>query len=91
MALSSQKKQQLKAQAHKLNPVVMIGDKGLTDNVLTEVDVSLNAHELIKVKIAGAQKVVRQQITEKICQSSGCELVQIIGNISILYRKNNKK
>ena len=91
MALSSQKKQQLKAQAHKLNPVVMIGDKGFSENVLAEIDISLTAHELIKVKIDGADKMVRQEITKKICQSSACELVQMIGNISVLYRKNKKK
>ena len=58
MALTSQKKQQLKAQAHKLNPVVMLGDKGLTENVLAEVDIALAAHELIKVKIAGKKILV---------------------------------
>lgn len=91
MALTSQKRQPLKAQAHSLNPVVMLGDKGLTENVLTEIDLALTAHELIKVKIAGAEKEVRQATTEEICKKSKCELVQLIGNISILYRKKPKK
>ncbi len=91
MALTSQQRQQLKAQAHGLNPVVLLGEKGLTENVLVEIDLALVAHELIKVKIAGAEKEVRQTVTEEICQKMKCELVQLIGNISILYRRKPKK
>ncbi|WP_119328060.1 ribosome assembly RNA-binding protein YhbY [Cysteiniphilum halobium] len=91
MALTSQQRQQLKAQAHSLNPVVLLGEKGLTNNVLTEIDLALTAHELIKVKIAGTEKDVRQATTEEICEKTKCELVQLIGNISVLYRKKPKK
>ncbi|MBK2123832.1 ribosome assembly RNA-binding protein YhbY [Fangia hongkongensis] len=89
--LDSQKKQALKAKAHKLNPVVMIGDKGLTENVLKEVDAALEAHELIKVKIASNDREARKSATNEICLKVTCELVQIIGNISILYRQKTKK
>ncbi len=91
MALSSQQKQQFKAQAHSLNPVVFIGEKGLTENVLIEVDHALAAHELIKVKIAGIEKETCQATTQEICIKVKCELVQMIGNISVLYRKKPKK
>ncbi|WP_440683281.1 ribosome assembly RNA-binding protein YhbY [Cysteiniphilum halobium] len=91
MALTSQQRQQLKAQAHSLNPVVLLGEKGLTNNVLTEINLALTAHELIKVKIAGTEKDVRQVTTEEICEKTKCELVQLIGNISVLYRKKPKK
>ena len=91
MALTSQKRQQLKAQAHSLSPVVLLGDKGLTTNVLSEIDQALTVHELIKVKIAGAEKEDRQRTTQEICQKTKCELVQLIGNISVLYRKKPKK
>nr|WP_208123251.1 ribosome assembly RNA-binding protein YhbY [Facilibium subflavum] len=89
--MTSEKKQQLKAQAHTLNPVVIIGDKGLTDNVIAEIDGALTAHELIKVKIAGGDKDQRKALTEEICGKLHAQLVQLIGNISIIYRKKAKK
>lgn len=91
MTLTSKQRQEFKAQAHSLNPVVMIGDKGLTENVLNEINIALEAHELIKIKIAGAEKTVREELAEHICQAQRCELVQMIGNIVIVYRKQTKK
>ncbi|MFZ9035855.1 MAG: ribosome assembly RNA-binding protein YhbY [Francisellaceae bacterium] len=89
--MTTKQKQAFKAQAHKLKPVVLIGDKGLSEAVIAEIDAALLAHELIKVKIAGAERDVRRTITDEICQKSACELVQIIGNISVLYRLNPQK
>ena len=57
MLINAQKRQQLKANAHHLQPVVTIGAKGLTDNVILEIDGALTAHELIKVKIVKYAKV----------------------------------
>lgn len=91
MALSSHQRQRLKAQAHSLNPVVLMGEKGLTQSVLVETDLALMAHELIKVKMPAAEKKVRQATIEEICQKINCDLVQLIGNILILYRKKTKK
>ena len=91
MTLTSKRRQEFKAQAHSLNPVVMIGDKGLTDNVMAEINVALEAHELIKIKIAGAEKEVKQEIADRICQKQRCELVQMIGNIIVVYRMQMKK
>ena len=83
--------QNLKAKAHNLKPVVLIGEKGLTENVLSEIDIALEAHELIKVKAFRAPKEYKQELSDKITQVNKCELVQIIGNILILYRKNQTK
>ena len=80
----------LRAAAHSLNPVVMIGQLGLTTAVLTEIDGALNAHELIKVKIR-AEKDERLQMSHQICQESGAILVQNIGQIAVFYRKNPDK
>ncbi len=80
-------KQALKAKAHHLNPVVMIGAKGLTAAVIDEVEVTLLAHELIKVKINGAEKTTRLEIANQLAISLRASLVQVIGNIAILYRK----
>jgi RNA-binding protein len=84
-------KQALKAQAHHLKPVVMIGSKGLTSGVIEETKVAILAHELIKVKIAGLDKAERQAIAASLCQEIEAELVQLIGTIAILYKKNEDK
>ncbi len=68
----------------------MVGQHGLNDNILTEVGIALDAHELIKVKIA-AEREQRAGITQSIVENSGAELVQTIGQMSVLYRRNEKK
>jgi RNA-binding protein len=83
-------KKQLRANAHALKPVVMIGQSGLTDAVLAEVELALNSHELIKVKIR-AERDERKLISEKMCMATGAELIQAIGQIVVLYRLNPKK
>ncbi len=83
-------KQSLKAQAHHLNPVIIIGSKGLTSAVLDETNIAFEAHELIKVKINGADKEERLSIATSICDSLEAEFIQLIGNIAILYRKREE-
>lgn len=80
-------KQALKAKAHHLKPVVLLGAKGLTPSVVEETEVAINAHELIKVKIGGVEKEERQEIAHSLCEQLRAELVQMIGNIAIIYRK----
>lgn len=81
-------KQLQKAKAHHLSPVVLLGAKGLTEAVIEETNVALNAHELIKVKIAGSEKAQRVAIAKEMCDTLHAELIQLIGNIAVLYRKN---
>ncbi|QIW10639.1 ribosome assembly RNA-binding protein YhbY [Francisella sp. LA112445] len=83
--------QKLKAQAHSLKPVVLMGEKGLTENVMLEIDLALASHELIKVKAGRLPKEEKQQIATEIVKATKSELVQIIGNILVLYRKNPNK
>ncbi|MDO9105718.1 MAG: ribosome assembly RNA-binding protein YhbY [Methylovulum sp.] len=83
-------KKKLRAEAHALKPVVMIGQSGLTDAVLAEIELALNSHELIKVKIR-AEREARVLINEKICQGTGAELIQAIGQIAVIYRLNPNK
>ncbi len=84
-------KQSLKMQAHHLKPVVLLGAKGLTEAVINETDVALNSHELIKVKINGAEKEDRLQIATELSQQLKADLIQQIGHTVILYRKNVEK
>lgn len=80
-------KQTLKAKAHHLKPVVLLGAKGLTPAVVEETEVAINAHELIKVKIGGTEKDARLEIANSLCEQLRAELVQMIGTIAIIYRK----
>ncbi|MGC1183024.1 ribosome assembly RNA-binding protein YhbY [Legionella sp.] len=83
-------RQSLKAQAHHLKPVVLIGAKGLTEALFAETNNALLAHELIKVKINGAEKEERIIMAHELCQQLNAELVQLIGNTAIIYRKNEE-
>lgn len=83
-------KKQYRAAAHSLKPVVMIGQSGLTPAVLAEIDIALDVHELIKIKIR-AERDERKAIVSAICQESHAELIQSIGQVAVIYRKNPKK
>lgn len=83
-------KKKLKALAHALKPVVMIGQAGLTTQVLKEIDSTLDVHELIKVKIR-AERDERQYLSAEIARITRAENIQNIGQIAVFYRKNLKK
>lgn len=90
--LTASRRSALRAQAHKLTPVVIIGDKkGLTDEVLAEIDRSLKAHELIKVRAATDDRDARSLWMEKICERLEAHAVQSIGKVLVVYRENFDK
>jgi RNA-binding protein len=80
----------LKARAHKLEPVVQIGAKGLTDEVVAEIERALNAHELIKVRAGGLERDAREAVLKHICGRTGAEQVQQVGKVFVLFRKNDE-
>ena len=86
--MNNKLKKALKAQAHPLNPVILMGGKGLTENVIVATDEALMTHELIKVKLTGDQKSDRAAVAQALCTANQAELVQIVGHIATLYRKN---
>ena len=86
MAVNDKQKRYLKSLAHPLKPVVMIGNKGLTDNVLAEIDNALEQHELIKVRVSGLEKAERLAMTNEIILKTSSNLVMSIGHIVALYR-----
>jgi RNA-binding protein len=88
--LSAAERKELKARAHQLEPIVMIGTKGLTDEVVKEVDVALKAHELIKVRAAGLEREQRDDALKALCQRTGAESVQSIGKVFVIYRKRDE-
>ena len=77
----------LKARAHSLEPVVLIGGKGLTDPVVKEVDRALAVHELIKVRAPGMDRRERAEALKALCERTGAEAVQEIGKVFVLFRK----
>ena len=86
--LSAKRRSELRAEAHGLSPIVLIGDKGLTDEVVTEIDRSLKAHELIKVRASAAPREQRDIWLEAICERLQAHPVQQIGKIFVIYREN---
>lgn len=88
MPLTPTDRRALKARAHALDPVVIIGGQGLTPAVLREIDASLKGHELIKVKVAGEDRETRALMLSEICAATGAEPVQSIGRMLVLYREN---
>ncbi len=81
---------QLRAIGHKLKPVVTIAGNGLNEGVMTELERALSDHELIKVKLAVGSREARTEITRDICDRSGAELIQGIGNVVLLFRRAAK-
>ncbi|APV49974.1 hypothetical protein BWI17_09920 [Betaproteobacteria bacterium GR16-43] len=86
--LTPARRSELRGEAHKLKPVVMIGDKGLTDSVLAEIERALKAHELVKVKAATDDREARDAWLAKICEALGAHAVQQIGKVLVVYREN---
>ena len=89
--LPAKRRSELRAEAHKLTPVVIIGDKGLTDEVVAEIDRSLKAHELIKVRAFSDDRKARGEWLEAICGRLEAHPVQQIGKVFVLYRENPKE
>lgn len=87
--LSKQEILALRARAHHLNPVVMVGQHGLTEAVIRETETALRAHELIKVRVLGDERDERLLIGEELCAATGAQLVQHIGKLLVLYRERS--
>ena len=87
MNLTTKQKQYLKGLAHSLKPVVMLGQHGLTEGVLAEIDAALAHHELIKVRDAGEDRETKQLIAQAILRESRAEQVQMMGNMLTLFRQ----
>ncbi len=85
--LTAVERKSLKARAHRLDPVVQIGAKGLTDEVVGEIERALKAHELIKVRAAALERDARAQALSLICRETGAEPVQQVGKIFVIFRK----
>ncbi|QEI05557.1 hypothetical protein FXN63_06660 [Pigmentiphaga aceris] len=84
--ITSQTRSALRAAAHPLKPIVLMGDKGLSDAVLQEIDRSLSAHGLIKVRASAKDRAERDELLNAICEAVSCAPVHHLGKIFILFR-----
>lgn len=91
MALDKKRVVALKAQAHSLKPVVLLGGKGLTPAVINEINIALDHHELMKIRVPGDDRDERRAIIAEICETTHAELIQVMGQIATIYRKKVEK
>ena len=84
--LTAEGKRSLRAQAHHLKPVVLIGQHGVTDAVIAEIGIALDAHELIKIRFRGAEREARDADIARICDSLGADFVSSVGGTAVLWR-----
>ena len=91
MTLSEPQKRYLRGLGHKLRPVIMIGESGLTDAVASEFEIALAHHELIKVSVRVGNRNERDRIIAALCEKYDAELAQRIGNMALVYRENPEK
>ncbi|HES75723.1 MAG TPA: ribosome assembly RNA-binding protein YhbY [bacterium] len=90
MPLKANQMRHLRSLAHNLKPVVLLGQQGLTEAVMAEIELALEHHELIKVRIPGMDRDDKRNTIDAICEQSGAELVQAIGHMAVLFRKRAK-
>ncbi|PWK92994.1 ribosome assembly RNA-binding protein YhbY [Fulvimonas soli] len=88
MALSPSQRRYLRSLAHDLHPVILLGAKGATAAVVKELDVALDRHELVKVKLSGGDKDERAAQVAFLVEGTGAEDVQRIGHVVVLFRRN---
>lgn len=86
LEINSEQRRDFRARAHHLNPVVTIAGKGLSASVLAEIERSLQAHELIKVKVQGAERDEREALLQSLCDHLEAAPVQHIGNVLVVWR-----
>jgi RNA-binding protein len=90
MKLSESQKKFLRGLGHQLKPVIMVGDAGLSKSVMNEFCSTIEHHELIKVRVRASDRETRDHIISELCQKGSAELVTRIGNVALVYRRNDE-
>ncbi len=91
MKLNESQKKVLRGLGHQLKPIVLIGDAGLTESVLTEFLAALKHHELLKVRVRTGDREIRDRIIGELCDRGSAGLVARTGNVALLFRQNEDK
>jgi RNA-binding protein len=90
MALSEKQKKHLRRLAHPMSPIVMLGNAGLTDGVVNELDRALNDHELVKVAARVGDRDARNEALATLAKRTVSEVVQRVGNVGVFYRRSKE-
>jgi RNA-binding protein len=90
MSLSEKQKKHLRRLAHPLHPIVMLGNAGLTDAVVAELDRALADHELVKVSTRVGERKERDASLEELARRTSALLVQRVGHVGVLYRRSGR-
>lgn len=90
MDLTGKQKRHLRGLGHDLHPLVTVGGNGLSAGLLSELDQTLEHHELIKVRVNAGDREERKKLIEELTSKSGATLVQTVGHVALLYRKAEK-
>lgn len=89
--VTQQNIRQLRRLAHKLKPVIMLGKAGYSENVHDELETALSHHELVKIKLNGSDRSVRDDLIKRIITQTNSQLIQKIGQILVIYRQSENK
>ena len=89
--LTSKARAELRARAHDLDLIVTVGKSGITDNLIRETDLALQARELIKCQVLESALLSAREASDALCAATGADGVQVIGNKFVLYRKSEKR
>ena len=90
MALNENQKKHLRRLAHPMSPIVMLGNAGLTDGVVNELDRALTDHELVKVSARIGERTVRDAALGEMATRTASELVQRVGHVGVFYRRRGE-
>ena len=86
MSITGKQKRYLRSLAHNQRAIVTVGTKGLTDDLLGELNTALDYHELLKIRLPASSKTQHQNLMQSICAATNSELVQVIGHTGVIFR-----
>lgn len=91
MSLKESQKKLLRGLGHQLKPVITVGDAGLSPALLAEFEATIKHHELIKVRVRTRDRQLRDALIGELCAAESTELVTRIGNVALIYRRNDQE
>ena len=89
--MNIKQRQHLKGLAHHRKPVVLVGNAGVTAPLLKEIEIALERHELLKIRLPAGDREERTKMVQRICDATGAEPVQEIGRVAVVYRRAKKR
>jgi RNA-binding protein len=91
MPLNTSQRTHLRRLGHNLEPVVLVGQNGISPNLVAEMQRALNDHELVKVRARVGDRELRDAILDELAKSTGAEIIQRVGHVGLYYRRNPEK